>query len=298
MTMRLLIYPTQWLIAAVLFAVLTSGMAQACSGRIVSSPNPSFDYNPFAPIDNVRSHAVQIENQAAKSCAFWLSFAPPAGSGGWPDGFDFEIRNADGMLLAASDQPPGASAPLSSGPLDPNTTHIFHYTVRIRAGQMLASGNYDHQVELALTGTADGFPPQTSAPSDRADLALLVSVQDYLGVNIAGAGAMKTIDFGELRTGESRRVVIEARSNSNFTLKAFSAKGGALRMDAPYEDWQIPYVMTINGGRIALPGEIGPFDTTTIAGHSFDVGFTIGDVSGKRAGLYSDEITIEIVPAM
>ena len=298
MIIRLPIYPARWLIAAVLFATLASGAAQACSGRIISNPNPSLDYNPFNPVDIVRPFAIRIENQGAQSCVFWLSFAPPTALGSWPDGFDFEIRSQDGAILAASNQAPGVSVPLSSGPLDPGDTHTFGYTVRISAGQMLASGNYDQLLELMLWGTADNAPSQGAAPLDRANLALLVSVQDYLGVNIAGAGVMKTIDFGELRTGESRRVVIEARSNSKFTLKASSAKGGALRMDAPYQDWHVPYVMRIDGGRVALPGEIGPFATTTIAGHSFDVGFTIGDVSGKRAGLYSDEITIEIVPAM
>jgi hypothetical protein len=56
--------------------------------------------------------------------------------------------------------------------------------------------------------------------------------------------------------------------------------------------------VSLNGGVVALPAQIGPFGETTIAGHALEVMVTIGDVSAKRAGLYTDEITIEIRPAM
>ena len=50
--------------------------------------------------------------------------------------------------------------------------------------------------------------------------------------------------------------------------------------------------------RAKLPDTIGPFAGTGLAGSQFDVGFTIGDVRNRRAGLYRDEVTIEIRPAI
>lgn len=280
-----------------LLLALASGVARACSGQIVSSPNPSTDYNPFDPLDHVRSHTVRIENRSAEDCIFWLRFDPPAG-GGWSGAFDFEIKSEAGALLISTDQPPNSSQPLASPPLAPDEAYDFGYIVAIPAGQMLASGNYDQPIEVSLTGTAGAEPPANAPPSDTASLSLNLSVQDYLGLNIAGAGVAKTIDFGELTQGESQHVVIEARSNSNFTLKATSAHSGVLSMEPPYQSWHIPYTMSVNGSAVAMPSEIGPFGVTSIAGHAFTIDFTVGDVSGKRAGLYSDEVTIEILPAM
>ena len=69
-------------------------------------------------------------------------------------------------------------------------------------------------------------------------------------------------------------------------------------MEAPYDRWRIPYAMSLNGAAVAMPASLGPFQTTSIAGQSLEAVFTIGDVSNKRAGLYSDEISIEIKPAL
>jgi hypothetical protein len=165
------------------------------------------------------------------------------------------------------------------------------------AGQMLAPGEYRYAVRLALTAIAGGVPENGAAPSDTAPIMLSAYVQDRIGVNIAGAGAMKTLDFGELAAGETMRVIIEARSNRNFTLEAHSRNGGALAMDPPHEEWRIDYRMSLNGRAIGLPATIGPFDQTAISGLPFEALFTIGDVDSKRAGLYTDEIIIEIRPA-
>jgi hypothetical protein len=285
-------------VAVLILGGFMSAGAQACSGRIMSSPKPSADYNPFDPVANVRSYTVNIENRASETCFFWLRFDPPAGSAGWQGSYDFEIRSETGTLLAARGQMPGSSQRLASPALAPDDAYDFHYTVKMPAGQMLASGNYDQQIEINLTGTTGAEPPPNAPPSDTASISLATAVQDYFGLNIAGAGTMKTIDFGELTQGESQRVVVEARSNTNFTLKAYSANRGVLAMAPPYETWQIPYSLSIDGSTVALPSEVGPFSVTSIAGHSFNLDFTVGDVSQKRAGLYSDEITIEILPGM
>ncbi|MGB0087221.1 MAG: hypothetical protein WBP94_17840 [Rhodomicrobiaceae bacterium] len=268
----------------------------ACSGRIAASPNPVADYNPFDAVDNVKDYRVTVENSGAEACVFALGFTRiDAGAGA---AFAFAIKGVDGAALTASAPSPPSSGRLVSRALAPNETFDFTYAVAIPAGQMLAPGHYDQPFELSLTGSAGSAPPDGAPPLQTASLTLSCQVQDFLGINIAGGGTTTTIDFGVLSTGASRRVILEARSNRKFSLAVSSMKGGALAMEAPYDRWRIPYATSLNGAAVAMPASLGPFQTTSIAGQSLEAVFTIGDVSNKRAGLYSDEISIEIKPAL
>jgi len=284
----------------VAFALLVSaaclapgGPVWACAGRIVAGPDPAADYNPFDPVDHSRQYTITVENISAQDCTYELAFEPLGAAS-----FDFQIRSEAGAVLAGTGIDPAIAARLSTGILAPDQSYSLDYVAIIPAGQMLAPANYDQPLTLTLAGFAGGPPPPGTPPSDTGQLTLACLVQQHLGVNIAGAGTATTIDFGELDEGENQRVVIEARSNLDFRLEAFSANGGALAMQAPYQQWRIPYTVSLNGGVVALPAQIGPFGETTIAGHALEVMVTIGDVSAKRAGLYTDEITIEIRPAM
>ncbi|NJM35079.1 MAG: hypothetical protein HC850_10665, partial [Rhodomicrobium sp.] len=138
----------------------------------------------------------------------------------------------------------------------------------------------------------------TGPALDTGAMTLGALIADRLGVNIAGGGILKTVDFGTLIEGDSKRVVVEARSNRHFSLVITSMNGGAMAMDAPYQQWRVAYTMTVNGAPASLPAKLGPFGMTSMAGEEFEAIFTIGDVANKRAGLYSDEITIEIRPAL
>jgi hypothetical protein len=279
------------LVSVALFAPCRQGWA--CAGRIIAGPDPVAEYNPFDPVDHVRSYTVTVENISSQTCAYELAFQP-LGAGS----VDFQIRSAAGGVLAGTGIDPAIAARLSTGDLEPDQSYVLEFVSIIPAGQMLAPGNYEQPFSLSLAGFAGAPPPAGTPPVDTAPLTLSCLVQQYLGVNIAGAGTATTIDFGELDQGENQRVVIEARSNLDFRLEAFSSNGGALAMEAPYQQWRIAYTMSLNGSAVTLPAQIGPFGETTIAGHALEVMFTIGDVSAKRAGLYTDEITIEIRPAL
>jgi hypothetical protein len=265
----------------------------ACSGRIAAGSNAAVDYNPFDAADNVKTYRVTVENVGAGACVFALgvmrSDAAP--------GFAFAVKSADGAPLAASAPAPAGSSRMVSRALAPKETYDFVFKAVVPAGQMLAPGRYDQTFQLSLTGAAGAVPPPGVPPLQTASLTLSLEVRDYLGVNIAGGGAATTIDFGTLTAGASRRVILAARSNRKFTLLVSSLKGGALVMAPPYERWRIPYTMSLNGAPVAMPARLGPFQTTSIAGARFEAAFSIGDVSAKRAGLYTDEITVEIKPA-
>jgi hypothetical protein len=162
---------------------------------------------------------------------------------------------------------------------------------------MLSPGSYSQPVELRLQAASSG-EGLAAAPSQTGLITIACRVAEHLGVNIAGGGTSTTIDFGVLAQGQTRRVVIQTRSNRTFSLKVTSANGGALAMAEPYAQWRIPYRMELDGRESAPPATIGPYAATVLSGNNVEASFTIGDVSGKRAGLYTDCVTIEIIPAI
>ncbi|MGF1618990.1 MAG: hypothetical protein ACFCUR_00070 [Rhodomicrobiaceae bacterium] len=291
---RLRMVRAQGVAIAAMALLFACAPAFACSGRIAAGMEAPLDYDPFDPLGAAQSHDVTVENTSGQDCAFQLRFEPE----GAPAAFAFAATGESGEQLAGGTAPAGSTDALLTRQLAPGETQSLRYTTNMPAGQMLAPGEYRQPVRLALTAIAGAAPENGAAPSDTASIMMSAYVQDRLGVNIAGAGTMKTLDFRELTAGETMRVVIEARSNRNFTIEAYSRNGGALAMDPPHEEWRIDYRMALNGRTIALPAAIGPFNQTPISGQPFEALFTIGDVESKRAGLYTDEITIEIKPAL
>jgi hypothetical protein len=273
------------------------GAWASCSGRMTANPPPAADYNPFAPADLVRTGRVTIENRGDEPCLFRLDFAlnpVPASAG---QTLEFELRGPAGDMLAASGFDRKAAAGSTAGPLAAGESLDLNYELRLVAGQMRPPGQHELAFELTLREAAT-MGLQRAAILDRAAVSVMVSVADRIGVNIAGGGLFKTIDFGELREGDRRRVLIEVRGNRNFVLEATSRNGGVLAMDAPHQRWRIVYTVSLDGARIDPPGRVGPFAPTSLAGRTVEAAFTIGETSNKRAGLYTDEIVIEIKPAL
>jgi len=163
---------------------------------------------------------------------------------------------------------------------------------------VLPPGGYVHSFETKLHAAPDARPPESAEQLQTRALRLSVAVPAHLSINIAGAGVRKTIDFGELIEGERKQVRLETRSNQRFQLDVLSRNGGVLAMAPPYETSLVPYAMVLDGKALKLPDTVGPFAGTGLAGSQFDIEFTIGDVLNKRAGLYRDEVTIEIRPVI
>lgn len=271
------------------FAVsLDEAMAQDCLGRIVSFEEAAADYNPFSPVAHRSSFGVTIENSGSAACQYRLG----AKEDGYGNGFSFRIASADGALLAEN-KATEEGAGIASRLLEPGATQRLELIYSLPEGQFLTPGQFRSEIELVLMNAEN-----SEAVLDVASLSLLCSVEDHIGVNIAGAGLTKTVDFGELVEGDNRRVVIEARANRSFLLEIESQHDGALVMEPPYQNWRIEYGVDLNGRALKLPYKAGPYERGGLSGQSFALDFRIGDVDSKRAGLYTDEIVVTIRPTL
>jgi hypothetical protein len=285
------------LMLAGIVLILASAAARAgCSGQIIAGAGPDLLYNPFDAADKTQTHRVTVKNTGTEPCALALGFGRPVAGSADQSGPLIEIRAASGGPLLAGASALPAAGQLTSPPLEPDAIYYFEYSVTIPAGQMLPPGAYSQPFELSLAAVAGGGAP--AVPYQTLPMTVSCHVADHLGVNIAGGGTGTTIDFGALAQGQTHEVMIQARSNRRFSLRIRSENGGALAMAAPYAQWRIPYSMKLNEQDVLPPAEIGPFAATTLSGNSIAASFTIDNVRGKRAGLYRDCVTIEIVPAI
>ncbi len=289
--------PVLALLAATFAAIVTANAASACSGRLSGAANIDATYAPFQALDASKEFSLTVQNTGETECIFWFGVERLA-SGAEAAALNFDLRGRDGAWSSTGATSLTSPTWLASRRLAPNESYDFALVLAIPAGQMLPPGDYIYTFEAKLHAAPEVRPPETAEQLQPRTLRLSVAVTAHLSINIAGAGVRKTIDFGELAEGARKQVRIETRSNQRFQLDVLSRNGGVLAMAPPYEGSRVPYVIVLDGKTLKLPDTVGPFAGTGLAGSQFDIEFTIGDILNKRAGLYRDEVTIEIRPVI
>lgn len=269
----------------------------ACDGVIETSANISGEYDPFHPIENSTDYFADIENTGDTECTFSLYVRDVPAQAKLGGMLEFSIGGTGhgGLIADSAALTAGTDRLLASHRIRPGERQLFAYSLTLPPGQTIPAGLYEHRSALVLhaapnlTSAGQQFPHMDLKP-----ISIRYLVKEKMSINIAGGGKQMTIDFGELTQGSMRDVRIWARSNQKFVLSAFSANGGAMVLPPPYSQSRIEYIMALNGKPMKFPADLGPFEQTGASQEDFDLTFTIGEIADKRAGLYEDEIIIEI----
>lgn len=284
-------------VTAALAVFAHSSPTWACSGQLSGALTAEAAYAPFQALDTSKEMQLSVQNTGDAECVFWLGVERLATTDETAT-LNFELRGHDGTWSSSGAATLSGPAWLASRRLAANERYDIPLTLAIPAGQVLPPGEFIYSFDVTLSAAPDARAPQGAEPLQSRALRLSIAIAAQLSINIAGAGVRKTVDFGELATGGQKQVRIETRSNQRYQLDVLSRNGGVLAMAPPYETWRVPYALVLDGRPVQLPGTVGPFAGTGLAGSQFDMEFTIGDVLNKRAGLYRDEVTIEIKPAI
>ena len=289
---------------ALLLAILgfaTSAAAQCFSGRINGSNFvASGTYNTFDASDSYIAYTLTVRNTWIGTCNYGLVFnnaVSPGLLGTSPNQITFTISATAGGSNIITTTPSNVAAsawlPVLNVPQNGNVTVTYY--VNITRGQVVPPGTYSDLLGVWL------YPLNSSggivAFRLHADnLTVTRTVPTSISVNIAGGGTTTTLDYGTLTNGEVRTVNIEARSNVNYQLSTTALNLGNLRLPTPYSAWSIPYTATLGGSSLNLASTtvLGPFGLTPYAGTTRALAATIGTIGNKRAGIYSDEITVSI----
>ncbi len=312
---------------------LNANATQLICGYVTSMNIPSFTYDPSQASDTIvnmqmyiyerrppsRGNTGTVCNQAYAAKLFTWSeegnAKPTIG------GLEYEIIAPNSANIAHPSQPIGVPSQHYAESIS-NSQRNIQMQLRIPAGQNISGGNHNGRVywdqrrSTRECTTSRGrywhgwwggghyhyytnynnCGPFTTT-NIQSNRFVNITVPDTMSLNIAGAGVNKTLDFGELHAGDTKNVNIQARATSKFKIGFTSEMGGSLKLNGDdASTWSIPYVATLDGTPITDSAPYINNASSGTSGSDLSLPFivTIGDMTDKRAGTYSDIITLKI----
>lgn len=287
------------LLAAQAHAQSPVASSPQCQLRVTTNP-ASWMINgidPFSEQIAEGTFSAMFINEGTADCRFTPAFElrqPPFGlSKGTGKPIGYALLN----LSESQDVTPraGRSQRNPSGRevlLRPAETRTILYKLVADLEDVRDSGTFTQDLTLeALDGQfrslggASVVVGMTVLPSARIGLTGAYSMNDGQAV----------VDLGELRQGIAPvPLQLRVSSTGEYDISVSSVNSGKLRLGA--SDWSIPYSVAIGGNSINLNGAsvlAGP-GGSGFKRDSLPIQFLIGDVSDKRAGTYSDVISISV----
>jgi hypothetical protein len=275
--------------------------ASATECRIVINPAPSAwiiqGHDPFGTAVPEATFGVTFTNGSASECRFAPVFELDQPPFGLSKGNGNRINYALVNLTDSQDVTPRAGRTQrtpSQGNvvLGPNESRTFIYRLAANPDDVRDAGVFTQDV--VIEAQDDRFRSVGGAR-----IVLGVNVLPSARIGLAGAFTMNdghaVVDLGELTTGPAPvPLQLRVRSTGRYSINVSSANAGRLRLGST--EWYVPYGLMIGGNNVTLSG------TDTLAGpiesgfhrDSLPIRFTIGDVSDRRAGTYSDVILISV----
>jgi hypothetical protein len=161
-------------------------------------------------------------------------------------------------------------------------------------------GNYADTYLLKL------FNGTSSTPEDTANVTLATQILRDVQLSLVPTGSdwvanstAQTLNFGTLTPGTSRTFDMRVLSNAGYRVTFSSQNGGVLKhatATTATAQTTVAYTLSVNGTPQTLSS--GPVDVamasgqTTTSGIASPITVTIGSVTDKLAGSYSDNITV------
>jgi len=271
----------------------------SCHVQVHAAPSAWIiqSYDPFGNAPSEDTFGVTFTNDGTGACRFTPVFRIEQPPFGLARGTGDPIRYVLLSLIDSQDVTPrtGLTQPRPAQReilLGPNENKTLLYRLAADADDVKEAGTFTQEVSLeaqngelvAIGGTR---------------LVLGLNVLPSARIGLAGAYTLSNgralVDLGELRRGPAP-VPLQIRVNSTgrYSLNVSSENAGRLRLGTT--EWYVPYSLAIGGMHVNLSG------TDTLAGptgagltrEALPIHFVIDDVSGRRAGTYSDVISISV----
>ena len=280
-----------------LISAAPAAQAADCNLQITQPPPAvRIDYDPFVPATAPARMVFRIRNPAGEACEADLAIVDTPGvaivrqSVGMT-GLGLEIRPDAGVTRATEPSVFHVAAPAGE-------TLEATFDVAVIEDAVVQAGHYLQPLTLELR------QPGSAVAYDRVPVVIDVTALPRAQMNLSGSrGAfgsgtsVSVVDFGDAETGKARQIYVQTRTNSAARLTFTSANRGRLALQAADAGAAVlDYSVDFEGSRLDL-SQVATRDVDpprTYAGQSYDLVLTLGDVRGARAGLYSDELTIEI----
>lgn len=295
------------LLAATLAFAATDASAQATAARPATGCRLRIDsngsnwmiqgYDPFASNQSTATFDVMFFNDGDGECRFRPVFM----TDGTPFGLQADTGRRIGYTLLDTwgqyDATPLGGRTLvriNNRPVvvSPGAQQLVRYVLNVAAGEIPGDGIYAQRLIMEADQT-DGTPIASR------QFLVGIHVLPSATMGLAGAfrrnGSQADVDLGELQEGVAPvPLALQVQSTRGYRLGVQSQNGGKLRLAGT--DWTVAYNLQIDGRAVTLGG-----DSTLSFGRggglradTLPIVFRVGDVDGRRAGIYSDVLTISI----
>lgn len=254
-------------------------------------------YDPFGGSAPEATFNVTYTNEGSAECRFVPLFRLDQGAFGLTKGGGKRIGYALINLTDSHDVTPRAGQSIRTPSqrelaLGANESRTLLYKLVANADDVRDAGTFTQDVTIeAQDGRFRSFG------GTRLVLGLNVLPSARLG--LSGAYTMTdghaVVDLGELRQGVAPvPLALRVNSTGNYDVTVSSANAGRLVLGA--SGWFVPYSVMLGGNTVNLGG------ATVVAGpsgngfrqDSLPIQFVIGDVANRRAGVYSDIISVAV----
>lgn len=290
---------------AALPAQAQSGLAArpaACQLRIDSSASNWIiqGYDPFGSTSPIATFDLTFSNDGRAACAFNPVFLLDQES------FGLTSEGRTGRIgYTLLDQFNNTNVTPTSGRtiqgvttrpvvVTPGGQQIVRYQLAVNEDAIRADGSFTQRV--TVSAEARGTGQQLASRS----LVLGINVLPSAVLGLSGAyrrsGGQALVDLGDLTEGVSQ-VPLQLRVSSTraYRVDVESRNQGQLQLVGT--DWSIPYQLVIGNQTMPLTG----ISTYQSGGNgpmtdSLPMQFVIGSVAGKRAGVYTDLLTVSVAP--
>jgi len=254
-------------------------------------------YDPFGTALPEGTFGVTFTNEGAGACRFTPVFEldqPPFGmSRGMGSRIGYALLNLNNSVDATPRVGRSQRTP-SQGQVElaPNEQRTILYKLVVDPNDIRDAGTYTQDVTLEAQD-------ERFRSFGGTRLVLGITVLPSARIGLAGAYTVSdghaVVNLGELRSGHAP-VPLQLRVNSTgrYALNVSSEHAGRLRLGT--SEWYVPYTLAIGGTTIG-PGGAGAVASPTGDGFrrdSLPIHFIIGDVSDRRAGVYSDIVSISV----
>ncbi|WP_287406768.1 hypothetical protein [Sphingopyxis sp.] len=254
-------------------------------------------YDPFDGAIPEGTFGVTFVNEGTAECRFAPTFElsqPPFGlskGSGRPIGYALlNLTDTQDVTPRAGRTPRSPSQRMIT--LGANASRTLLYKLVADPDDVKDSGTFTQDVTLEA---------QDSSFRSLGGTRIVLGIDVLPSARIGLAGAYTTndghavVDLGELRPGVAPvPLQLRVASTGSYDLSVTSANSGRLRLGT--SEWFVPYSVAIGGNAVNLTG------TRTISGptngglrrDALPIQFVIGNTADRRAGVYSDVISISV----
>jgi len=272
---------------------------KSCHIRVNAAPSAWVirGYDPFGAALPEDTFGVTFTNDGDSECRFTPVFRMEQPPFGLARGAGSPISYVLISLVDSQDVTPRSGLTVRRPSqrqivLGANENRTLLYRLAVNADQVEEAGTFTQEVTVEAQD-------DSMIAVGGARLVLGIDVLPSARIGLAGAYTMSNgralVDLGELREGPAPvPLQVRVKSTGRYSLDVSSENGGRLRLGT--SEWYVPYSLAIGGMRVNL-ASVDTLAGPTGSGLTRDalpMHFTIDDVDGRRAGTYSDVISISV----